>query len=55
MLPGLIWFAPLQTKSPCPHTRDADFVPDGNSKIRLLPLSLTNTLPAASTLTSTGE
>src|SRR5579872_2644565 len=55
MLPGLIWFTPLDVKSLCPQTREAVLAPAGICSTRLLPLSAKNTFPAWSTFTSTGE
>src|SRR6266567_1824557 len=55
MLPGLTWLTPFDTKSLCPHTRTAVFVPAGSCNTRLLPLSATNTFPLGSTLTSAGD
>ena len=54
MLAGLIWLAPFDTKSLCPHTRLADFAFGANSSTRLFPVSATITLPFWSTFTSAG-
>src|SRR5215472_2522281 len=52
MLPGLIWFGPLLTKSTWPHTLIAAFVPCEYNSTRLLAASATRRLPAPSSFTS---
>src|SRR5689334_22364188 len=52
MLAGLIWFGPLLTKSTCPHTLIAPFVPGKNSRTRLFPASATRRLPEVSSFMS---